>query len=79
LLTVTLGKAKVGDTSIVGVKVPVGSGVAVRVGVLVAAGVTVDSSVVVGTGAVGVTCSPVEGTQAATNRKISTMILHALI
>jgi hypothetical protein len=86
-LTVTLGNANVGvaemvgDNSIVGVKVIVGSGVAVRVcvAVTVASGVSVHASVAVITGSVAAACPPVEGAQAETNRKINKMILYILI
>jgi hypothetical protein len=84
LLTVTPGKANVavtemvGDNSIVGVNVFVAVEVAVRVGVTDGSGVWVKGWVVtvaVAAGAVGVTDCSVEGAQAATNRKIMTMIL----
>jgi hypothetical protein len=81
-LTVTLGKANVavadvvGDNSIVGVNVFVGLEVAVRVRVTVGSGVSVKAWVVaVAAGAVSVTCSAVEGVQAATKKKINKMTL----
>jgi hypothetical protein len=71
----------VGDNSMVGVKVLVGSEVAVLVCVAVtgASGVAVNSSVAVIRRAVGVTCSCGEGAQADTNRKINKVILSTLI
>jgi hypothetical protein len=86
LLTVTLGKLNVGvavtvgDNSIVGVNVRVGSDVAVCVvvDVNVGSGVAVDSSVGAAGGTVEVGCW-VEGAQAETNSKINPMILYTFI
>ena len=69
----------VGDNSIVGVKVIVGSEVAVRVGGIVAFGVSVNSFVAVLAGVVGVAGRSVEGAQAETNRKIKKMTLEAFM
>jgi hypothetical protein len=73
LLTVAVGKAKVGVVMMVGVNVTVG--VKVFVGVNVASGVSVEVVVEVTDVEVGVGCSCVEGAQAETNKKISKMLL----
>ena len=73
MLTVAVGKAKVGVVVMVGVNVTVG--VKVSVGVNVASGVSVEVVVEVTDVEVGVACSFIEGAQAETNKKISKMLL----
>ena len=70
----------VGDNSIVGLAVFVGSDVVVDEAVGVGSGVSVRLSVVIViVGAVGVAGCPVEGAQAEANSKINKMILCTLI